>query len=100
VSSNSHNDLAAAVVPEAIDLALELRKHRLEKGMDAEYFKMARPALGFIGIASRILATIQNSRTNDLVERRLRALEAGAPPLEGEEPKAITDGATDGLHNH
>lgn len=74
---NYTEDLANAVVPEAIDLAHEMRRHRLEQGMDAEYYKKARPALGFIGSASRILATIQNSRTNDLVERRLRALETG-----------------------
>ena len=67
--------LAAAVVPEAIEWVKELRAYRIYQGKDLEYFRKARIGLGVVGAGVRICATIENSRSNNLVEARLKALE-------------------------
>ncbi len=69
--------LAEAVIPEAIEWVEELRSYRTYKGKDAEYFRKARIALGVVGSGVRLCATIENSRTNDLVERRMLGDGAG-----------------------
>lgn len=63
--------LAAAVIPEAIDWVEELKAYRTYQGKDPEYFRKARIALGVVGAGVRLCATIENSRTNDLVQRRM-----------------------------
>jgi hypothetical protein len=78
--------LAEAVIPEAIEWVAELRKYRVYQGKDAEYFKKARVGLGVISSGVRLCATIENSRTNDLVETRVKALESQAGG------RALTDG--------
>lgn len=70
--------LAAAVIPEAIEWVAELRKYRTYQGKDPEYFRKARIGLGVVGSGVRLCATIENSRSNDLVQERLR--------LGGDEP--------------
>jgi hypothetical protein len=62
--------LASAVIPEAVEWVSELRKYRTYQGKDPEYFRKARVGLGVIGSGVRLCATIENSRTNDLVEKR------------------------------
>jgi len=71
--------LADAIVPEAIEWVGELRKYRTYQGKDPEYFRKARIGLGIVGAGVRILATIENNRSNDLIARRL-ALEAPDNP--------------------
>jgi len=75
---NRLEDLAGSVVPEAIEWVKELRAYRIYKGKDPEYFRKARIGMGIIGAGVRICATIENSRTNDAIEKRLAALEGGA----------------------
>ncbi len=71
--------LANAIVPEAIEWIAELKKYRTYQGTDPEYFRKARIGLGVVGAGVRILATIENNRSNDLIARRL-ALEAPTNP--------------------
>ena len=81
-------NLADAIVPEAIEWVHELRAYRTYQGKNQEYFRKARIGLGVLNGAVRICATRENARTNDMVERRL-ALElpsgrgALPPPTEG-----------------
>lgn len=65
--------LANAVVPEAVEWVKELQAYRIYKGKDAEYFRKARIGLGVVGSAVRLCATIENNRSNALIEERLRA---------------------------
>jgi hypothetical protein len=67
--------LADVVIPEAVEWVSELRAYRAYQGKDPEYFRKARIGLGVVGSAVRLCATIENGRTNDMVEARLRALE-------------------------
>ena len=69
--------LADAIVPEAIEWIAELRKYRTYQGKDPEYFRKARMAIGAIGNAVRLCATIENNHANELVARRLAALGEG-----------------------
>jgi hypothetical protein len=69
--------LAAAVIPEAVEWVAELRKYRTYQGKDPEYFRKARLGLGVVGSSVRLCATIENSRGNDLVAERLRAISEG-----------------------
>jgi hypothetical protein len=76
--------LADALIPEAIEWVKELRAYRIYQGKDLDYFRKARIGISAISGAVRICATLENARTNDLVQARL---EAGTP--EGETPKAL-----------
>jgi hypothetical protein len=70
--------LADTLIPEAIEWVKELRAYRVYQGKDTEYFRKARTAVGVIGGAVRLCATIENSRSNDLIEARVGALEEHA----------------------
>lgn len=63
--------LAEVVIPEATEWVNELRAYRIYQGKDRDYFQKARVGLGVITSAVRLCATIENSRTNDLVAQRL-----------------------------
>lgn len=78
--------LAEVAVPEAIEWVNELRKYRIYQGKDPEYFKKAKIGLGVLGRAVSLSATIENSRGNDLIESRVKVLEAGTVP----EPKRLS----------
>jgi hypothetical protein len=65
--------LAEAVVPEAVAWVDELRRYRVYQGKDLDYFRKARVGVGVISNAVRLCATVENSRTNDAIERRMAA---------------------------
>ena len=71
--------LANAVIPEAVAWVDELKAYRLYQGKDQDYFKKARVGLGVVSGAVRLCATIENSRTNDMVEKRALGLADGLP---------------------
>lgn len=79
--------LADAVIPESVEWVKELRRYRVYQGRDAEYFRKARLGLGIIGSAVRLCATIENSRSNDLIAHRLLSGD-GEPVKQIEEAKA------------
>jgi len=75
--------MADAVVPEAVAWISELRKYRTYQGKDPEYFRKARVGLGVVGNAVRLLATVENNRSNELIARRLAMGPAPVPQLPG-----------------
>lgn len=79
--------LGEVITLEAVDQARDVRAHRENTGRDADYYKMAKVALGFINGATKLAATMENRRSNDLIERRLNALESGPSP------KSLSDGS-------
>lgn len=73
--------LAQVVVPEAIEWVGELKRYRAYQGKDLEYFRKARIGLGVVSNAVRLCATIENARTNDLVQARLSAGDEAGPKM-------------------
>lgn len=71
-SSDRLDEFAAVLIPEAIQQIQDLKQHRAAHGKDAEYFRIAKVTLGFVGGASRVCATIENHRTNNMVEQRFQ----------------------------
>jgi hypothetical protein len=63
--------LADAVIPEAIEWIEELRAYRTYQGKNPEYFRKARIGVGIIGGAIRLCATVENMRTNELIQMRM-----------------------------
>lgn len=64
-------NLADALIPEAVEWVAELRAYRIYQGKDEEYFRKARIGLGIVSSGVRLCATIENAKSNDLIERRL-----------------------------
>ncbi len=73
-------DLAAALVPEAIEWINELRRYRMYEGTDARYYQKARTGINLLGHSVRICATIENARSNELIAARV---------LSGDAPFAV-----------
>ena len=71
--------MADAIVPEAIAWVAELRKYRVYQGKDPEYFRKARIGVGIVGAGVRLLATVENNHSNELIARRLTM---GPAPLQ------------------
>ncbi len=70
--------LADVIVPEAVEWVEQLKEYRKYKGRDQEYFRRARLGVNVISNAVRLCATIENSRSNDLVQKRLSMQEPPA----------------------
>jgi hypothetical protein len=66
-----------ALEEEAVQQLAELRRYRVNASKDNPDLRArAKLAIGVIGAYVRLRATIENGRSNDLVERRL----LGEPP--------------------
>ena len=63
--------LAHLLEDEAIAQLEFIKKERTYQGSNPEYRKDAKMALGVIGGFIRLCATLENRRTNDLVEARV-----------------------------
>lgn len=72
--------LAEAVIPEATEWVKELREYREYQGNDPQALSKAKIGVGVISSAIRLCATIENSRTNDHIEARGKALGHAANP--------------------
>lgn len=79
--SKQKQSLVDALEEEAVEQLDVIRAYRTYQGTNPDYKHRAKTAIGVIGAYVRLRATIENGRTNDLVERRL---------LVGEAPKRLT----------
>ncbi len=66
--------LADALEEEALAQLAELKQERERAGRGDGYYKLAKVVLGVTGAAVRLLATLENRRTNDIGVTRV------APP--------------------
>lgn len=68
--------LASAIVPEAVEWVEQLKEYRKYSGRDIEYFRRARVGVSIISAAVRLCATVENSRTNNMLLHRLQSHDA------------------------
>jgi hypothetical protein len=67
-------DLADAIVSRAVKHAKRLDDYLEGDGKNGTQYQKARIVVGLIGAAVRVCATIENNRTNDLIEARANQL--------------------------
>lgn len=77
-------DFVKALEVEAIEQLELIRAYRVYQGANPDYKHRAKMAIGVIGAYVRLCATVENARTNDLVELRLLG------PMKGDEAPAGT----------
>ncbi len=78
--------LAEVMEAEAREQVDEITKARVYQGKNADYANRRDAAIRFLSTTVRLLGTLENRRTNDMVGERLTAL------LEGKTAPQLTDG--------